>query len=312
MILMSCIRQVIEIIDILEDPKVDGETVKSFFLEQGIERIEVVTLEGEKGRTDFIKIVAPGQNGKTDGGEAPTLGIVGRLGGIGARPRFIGLVSDADGAIVALSSALKIGEMNRRGDVLKGDVIITTHISPSSPVLPHKPVPFVTTPINIETLSRYEVDPNMEAILSVDATKGNKVIKVGGFAITPTVKNGWILKVSDDLIDIYERVVGDVASIVPITMQDITPYGLDIYHINSIMLPWLTTEAPVVGVATTARIPIPGCGTGANYIFGLEAATRFCVEVAKEFTSGKCRFYDEDEYQKLVNRYGDMGKIFRM
>ncbi|MEX2702209.1 MAG: DUF1177 family protein [Candidatus Baldrarchaeota archaeon] len=31
-----------------------------------------------------------------------------------------------------------------------------------------------------------------------------------------------LLKVSDDLINIYERVTGDIVSVVPITMQDIT------------------------------------------------------------------------------------------
>ena len=158
---------------------------------------------------------------------------------------------------------------------------------------------------------KHEVDPNMDALLSIDATKGNRIIKVHGFAITPTVKDGWILKVSDDLINIYERVTGDIVSVVPITMQDITPYGNNVYHINSIMQPWLMTHAPVVGVATTARVPVPGCGTGANYVFGLEQATRFCVEVAKDFTSENCKFYDEDEYKTLLDRYGDMGSILR-
>ena len=94
-------------------------------------------------------------------------------------------------------------------------------------------------------------------------------------------------------------------------MQDITPYIDNIYHINSIMQPWLMTSAPVVGVATTARVPVPGCGTGANYVLGLEQATRFCVEVAKEFTSRNCKFYDEEEFKKLTKLYGDMSKIFR-
>ncbi|MGO0916215.1 DUF1177 family protein, partial [Clostridioides difficile] len=41
----------------------------------------------------------PGKNGKLKGGDAPTLGILGRLGGIGARPEVIGFVSDGDGAL---------------------------------------------------------------------------------------------------------------------------------------------------------------------------------------------------------------------
>jgi len=36
---------------------------------------------------------------------------------------MIGLVSDADGAIAALSIALKLADMKEQGDVLPGDVM---------------------------------------------------------------------------------------------------------------------------------------------------------------------------------------------
>lgn len=306
---MTCLKYVLEAINLLDDANISGERVADELRRYGVEKIEVKHLLGEKGETDFIKTVILGSKGKKLGGGSPTLGIIGRLGGVGARPNLIGLVSDADGAIVALATAMKLGEMGRRGDRLVGDVIITTHVTPRAPIRPHKPVPFMDSPIDLKKLLRLEVDPEMDAILSVDATKGNRVIKVHGFAITPTVKRGWILKVSDDLLDIYERVRGDIASIVPITMQDITSFDSGVYHINSMMLPWLATDAPVVGVATTARLPISGCGTGANYIYGLEQATRFCIEVAKEFTFGRCKFFDESEYETLVRLYGDMDRI---
>ncbi len=308
---MSCMKQVIEIIDLLDSAKINGASIAKILNENGIENIEVKTISNKKGKTDFIKILIPGINGKYNNGNAPTLGIIGRLGGIGARPEIKGIVSDADGAIVALSSALKFGKMLLNGDQLNGDVIITTHICPNAPTLPHYPVPFMDSPVDMMEILKLEVDPRMDAILSIDATKGNRVIKIQGFAITPTVKEGWILKISEDLINIYERVTGDVACVVPITMQDITPYGNKIYHINSIMQPWLMTDAPIVGVATTAKLPIPGCGTGCNYIIGLEAATRFCIEVAKEFTSNKCKFYDEEEFKRIINLYGSMKNILR-
>lgn len=308
---MTCMKHVIEAADILESPSVSGEDVVKKLREYGVNNVEVRRITGDKGETDFIKVVIPGEKGKISGGKARTLGIIGRLGGVGARPSLIGMVSDADGAIVAISVAMKLGEMRSRGDFLPGDVIITTHITPRAPTRPHKPVPFMDSPVEITKLLKLEVDPRMDAILSVDATKANKVIKVSGFAITPTVKEGWILKVSDDLINIYERVVGDVAHIVPITMQDITPLDNGVYHINSMMLPWLMTTAPVVGVALTAKLPVAGCSTGANYIYSLEQATRFCVEVAKEFTSGRCEFFDEEEYRTLLSLYGDIGNKLR-
>ncbi len=299
-------KQLIEITDLLDSAFIDGFKVKHFLEERGLKNVMVERIKGEEGYTDFIKVVVPGKNGKFSGGKAPTLGIIGRLGGIGARPALLGLVSDADGAIVALTCALKLADMRARGDLLEGDVIVTTHICPSAPTKPHKPVPFMGSPVDIFTLLEKEVDESMDAILSVDATKGNRIIKVEGFAITPTVKEGWILKVSDDLIDIYERVTGKQVAVVPITLQDITPYGTGIYHINSMMQPWLMTSSPVVGVAITAKLPIAGCATGATYITSLEAASRFCIEVAKEFTAGKCKFYDEEEYEKIIKLFGKM------
>jgi hypothetical protein len=204
---------------------------------------------------------------------------------------------------------MKLADLIMKGDQLMGDVIITTHICPNAPTKPHKPVPFMDSPIDMNTMITNEVDERMDAILSVDATKGNRLIKVEGFAITPTVLNGWILKVSDDLINIYERVTGHRVYIVPITMQDITPYVEGIYHINSIMQPWIATKSPVVGVAITAEVPVAGCATGATYIDSLEKATRFCIEVAKDYTAGLCKFYDEEEYRKLINLYGDMERL---
>ncbi len=104
------------------------------------------------------------------------MGIIGRLGGIGARPERVGIVSDADGATAVLSCALKLADMSSKGDVLNGDIIIATHICPSAPAKPHEPVPFMDSPVNMQEMNKWEVDAEMDAILSLDATKGNRSI----------------------------------------------------------------------------------------------------------------------------------------
>lgn len=299
-------KQVIEAYELLDSAYITGEKVAEVLRERGLENIEVHRIEGEKGSTGFIKIVVPGKNGKLSGGDSPTLGVIGRLGGIGARPEMIGLVSDADGAITAIAVALKLADMGRNGDILEGDVIIATHICPNAPTQPHDPVPFMGSPVDMATMNKYEVDPRMDAILSVDTTKGNRIINVRGFAITPTVKEGWILRVSDDLLDIMQYVTGKMPAVVPITMQDITPYGNGVYHLNSILQPATATDAPVVGVAITTEIPVPGCATGASHVVDIEQAARFCIEVAKGFGRGKVKFYDEEEFKRLVELYGSM------
>ena len=303
------LKQVIEVMELLDSALVSGDSVRAFLHGRGLKNIEVKTITGEKGSTDFIKIKVQGTHGKAKRGSANTLGVIGRLGGIGARPEQIGLVSDADGAVVALSFALKLADMMVNGDELDGDVVISTHICPDAPVKPHMPVPFMGSPVDIATMNREEVDPEMDAILSVDTTKGNRVANWRGFAITPTVKEGWVLKVSDTLLDIMGWTTGELPKVCPITTQDITPYGNELYHINSIMQPCTATDKPVVGVAITSQIPVPGCGTGASHPMDIEVATRFTLEVARQYGRGQCSFYDEDEWLNIVNRYGALRSL---
>jgi hypothetical protein len=302
------LKQVLEIYELLDSPRINGVKVREFLREKGLERIEVKHLKGGGGSTDFVKILIPGIKGKGEKGKdgAQTLGIIGRSGGVGARPKKIGIVSDADGVIVALACALKLAEMRKKGDKLKGDVLVTTHICPNAPTQPHQPVPFMSSPVEIGVLNKLEVDPSMDAILSVDTTKGNRIINFGGFAITPTVKEGYVLRVSEDLLDLMEWVTGKEARVVPITFQDITPYGNGIYHLNSMMQPCTMTKAPVVGIGITSQVPVPGCATGVSRANELEEAGRYCLEVAKAFGEGECKFYDKEEFKLIKKLYGSM------
>ena len=298
------LKQVIDVMELLDSAIVDGQAVKELLTQRGITDIHVKTITGSEGSTDFIKVKIPGTHGKTAGGDAPTLGVIGRLGGVGARPNRIGLVSDGDGAVTALSVAVKLADMKRKGDALPGDVIVATHICPDAPIKPHDPVPFMGSPVDIATMNREEIDPEMDAVLSIDTTKGNRVANWRGFAVTPTAKQGWVLKVSDSLLDIMEWVTGELPKVCPITTQDITPYGNGLDHINSLMQPCTATDKPVVGVAITTQVPVPGCGTGASHPTDIEQAARYCLEVAKSYGAGGCSFYDPAEWETILRRYG--------
>ena len=99
------LKQVLEILDMLECAVIEREIVENYFLEKGLDRqnLELQSVKGEKGKTTFVKLQIHGTDGIAGGGKAPTLGIIGRLGGIGARPDKIGLVSDADEFAQAVS-----------------------------------------------------------------------------------------------------------------------------------------------------------------------------------------------------------------
>ena len=138
--------QVLQTYDLLDSAHVNGDRVAEWLEQNGATNVKVQRIEGAKGHTDFIRVTIPGSEGRSNGGSAPTLGVIGRLGGIGARPSRIGLVSDADGAIVALATALKALHMQAQGDQLPGDLIVGTHICPQAPTIPHEPVPFMGSP----------------------------------------------------------------------------------------------------------------------------------------------------------------------
>jgi hypothetical protein len=306
------LKQVIDVYELLDDARVNGAAVLAFLKERGVSDLSVKRIEGERGSTDFVKIRIPGTSGKSGGGGSPTLGLIGRLGGIGARPSRIGLVSDADGAIAVLACAAKLGDMARKGDRLAGDIVIATHICPDAPTQAHDPVPFMDSPVDMRAMNAHEVDPAMEAILAVDTTKGNRILNHRGFAVSPTIKEGYILKPSDDILDIMEWSTGLSPKVLPVTTQDITPYGNGLFHINSILQPSTATKAPVVGVAITADRPVPGCGTGASRETDIEEAARFCLEVAKAYTQGNCSFFDPREVELLKRLYGPMDRFQTM
>lgn len=300
-------KQLMEMYDVLDSKYASGKAVEEYL--RGINPkadIEVYPIEGPKGKTDMVKVRIPGTRGKSKGMDAPTIGLLGRLGGLGARPERIGFVSDGDGALIALALAAKLLDMGNKGDQLDGDVFISTHVCPDAPTQPHKPVAFMGSPVNMAQVNKEEVTDELDAILSVDTTKGNRIINTRGFAISPTVKEGYILKVSESVLELMQTTTGKLPHVYALSMQDITPYGNDLYHLNSILQPATATKAPVIGVAITTETAVAGCATGATHITDCEEAARFMLEVAKAYGRGECSFYDEEEYARILKLYGPM------
>ncbi len=292
------LRQVAEAIELLEDPRTDGAAAAAWVARHGPAAVRHERLQAERGSTDVVTVEI--------GAGAPCLGILGVLGGTGLRPERPGLVSDADGAVVALAVAAALAREAGWGDAPAGRVVVSTHVCPRALSRPHQPAPMMTCPVPRERVLAAQLDPAMEAVLAVDATRANRVVNHTGFAITPTVKEGWILKPSADLLGLMEWATGEPPVVAPLAMQDITPYSSGVAHINSMMQPATLTDAPVVGVALTARAVVAGSATGVNPPFVLEAAARFCREVARAFGAGRCSFHDAAEFERLVSLYGSM------
>lgn len=300
-------KQLIELYDLLDSPSASGAGVVEYL--RGIDPAcdaETYVLEGEglhrhgaRAHPRFARA-----RRRRRGAHHRLAGTLGRLGRAAER---IGFVSDGDGALTALACAAKLLSMHARGDVLPGDVFVSTHVCPHAPTFPHEPVAFMGSPVATADVNREEVGgTQLDAVLVVDTTKGNRIMNERGFMISPTVKQGCIMRVSEDLVSLVEIATGRRARTYPLSMADITPYGNGLYHLNSILQPCTATDAPVVGVAITTETAVPGCATGATHLTDLDEAGSFMIEAAKAFGEGKCAFYDEDEYARFVERYGSM------
>ena len=292
--------EVIEALRVLEDPREDGESVAALLRTRGA-RADTTRISGERGHTDVVRA--------RFGERGPCLGILGVLGGTGMRPERPGLVSDADGAVVALAVALALARQWAAGDALPGSIHVATHVCPRALVRAQHPAPMMSCPADRVAVLDAMMDVPLTGILSVDAAKANRVLNRTGFALTPPSVGGWVLRPSDDLLDLQSAVTGEAPVVFPLTMGDITPYGSGARHVNSIMQPATRTAAPVVGVAITAASTTAGSATGANQPFVLDGVARFCVEVARAFTAGRCRLHDEGEHAALVARYGPMTRL---
>ena len=304
-----CLKSTMAIYDLLDCAYVDGKKVCRFFTEAGA-AASWKRLVGAQGSTDLVEIRIPGSKGRQAGGTSPTLCIAGSLGGIGGRPTISGIVSDADGAIVALACANKAIDMANKGDRLCGDLVVRTTICPNAPTMPHHPVPFMNSYVDFVTLKKEIIDNSADAVVITETSRGNRVANYPVFGITPTVKDGWILSVSEDAVDAMERVTGEPARVIPLSMQDITPVTNGVHHLNGLGEMPAGAQMPSIGVGLTAPLPISGAAPGVTSVTHLEQAVRFVMEVAKSFTAGQFSFYQEEEYAELTRRYGRMSALF--
>ncbi|MDO4565640.1 MAG: DUF1177 family protein [Clostridia bacterium] len=309
-------KEIVAAYDLLSRHDASGETVARYLMDHGVEHVTVRRVGTGSAYSDFLRIVIPGLTGRARGMSSPTLGVAGRLGGIKLENQPLSLISDADGAIVAIALALKLASLCATKTGPLGDVIITTQIALSSSSRAHKPAALALSAVDIKTACAYEYDENMDALLSITVCRATRWVNTDGIAVTPTVMGGLILPPSEDLLSILETVSSRSAVVFPITNYDLTPDGNGLYHINSIMQHSLIADCPVVGVALTSSGLVPGVTLRHNDLSDAELAMQFALEVAFGFTAGNVTLYDKDEFalakeSKLKGRESNPGLTTR-
>ena len=292
--------------DLLDSAYTTGAEIVKMFKEAGADGASYERLTGV-GFTDVVRIFLKGKTGKSSGGPAPTLDLSASLVATGARPGSVGLVGDGDGALIVIAAGLKMLDMKKKGDQLEGDVVILFNITGAAPHDPpdgHKP-PDYSCPVNFWKMKSKFVDGSADGILDVNVTRSDRYCKRRGFAITPTVLQGWLLKISEDALDVMERVTGETA-VMPITMQELMPTRNGISYLNDIAALPYEIDVPCIGVAMCSPSLQEPIGSGMTNLAEIEPAIRFCVEVAKDFGMGRFDFYDKEEFDKIVKLYGSM------
>ena len=69
------LREVMDVLEFLDDDRNGAEPFAALLLD-GPQSVEITPFESEIGKTDFVKILFPGLSGKSNGGDAPTIGII--------------------------------------------------------------------------------------------------------------------------------------------------------------------------------------------------------------------------------------------
>ncbi|WP_019122620.1 hypothetical protein [Brevibacillus massiliensis] len=61
------LKQTITVYEAMDSMYASGHRIKELFAPYADVQVDVDTVAGEKGKTDFVKILIPGKNGKTKG-----------------------------------------------------------------------------------------------------------------------------------------------------------------------------------------------------------------------------------------------------
>ena len=182
------LKEILNVYDLLDSATANGDAVANYLKSiRASANVEVVHIDTPKGSNRCRPRACRRYKRTQRGWFRSPIGLMGWLGGIGARPGAVGYVSDGDGALVALAIAAKLLDMQNKGDRLEGDVYLATHICPCAPTRPHDPVPLMDSEPFRDQVKReaFASAEQIDALMSCDTTKGNHIINARGLRSPP-------------------------------------------------------------------------------------------------------------------------------
>lgn len=81
------LKEILNVYDLLDSATANGDAVANYLKSiRADANVEVVHIDTPKGSTDVVRVLVAGTNGRSVGGSAPTIGLMGWLGGIAPVP----------------------------------------------------------------------------------------------------------------------------------------------------------------------------------------------------------------------------------
>lgn len=295
------LKQGIEVFDLLTSAKVNSTRIVEYISSFGPCKAQVEGSCGPNGSYKTLKVTIAGTDGAISGGKSPTLGFVGQVGDQASSQSKNERIPDYIGTSIVLLTAAKILQMITSGNALRGDVILSAQIGSNTSTS----VSSENTTFQKEVPTHTEVSLVMDAVISIGSYRGAKIGYNKSIAISPTVKEGYILEISDDLWALAKK-TNDVSPIsLPLSQQDIIPCEKGLPQAHTILQPSRATSAPVVGIGIQNEMASRH-GLNTSLFERIESTGRFLVTVATAFTNNNCSLYDEHEFTILRTSYGDM------
>lgn len=199
-------KHLIELYELLDSPQASGAIVADYLKAIDPEcTVETYPLEGPKGITDMVRVRIPGAHGKSSGrrrADHRSARPLGRFGSTSRTHRIRIRRRWRTHRARLRRKAARHAQERRRSTWRRirehACVPACAHHAAQTRAVhglcPRPPRPSMPK----------RSHPSSMPFLVVDTTKGNRIANNRGFAISPTVKQGVVMRVSEDLLGIAE------------------------------------------------------------------------------------------------------------
>lgn len=291
--------EIIELADLLSQNDFGSNELVDYLKSVGPADAEIQLVHTVDSSIEILKVIIKGTEGAFSGGTRPTLGIVSQLSNCKSTIEGIGCIDMNAGVFSVLVAAYELLHITKTEGGILGDVMFAVFIG--SDVTPK-----LRALISFLSDNSFGISQHMDAVLSVGTSKFFERENDGSIAVSPTVKEGYILKISDDILDVFSRQSNQAIEALTITQQDIIPTEKGMTQRTNLLQPSTKTSAPVVGISIGSSAALSNEDGRVVSLKDIGRIATGCLDIARSYGANECVFYDEEEFTELRVSYGNM------